>query len=468
MFRRFLIPLLATLVLGACATAPGDPPIRDRIKLPDTLPDTLGDQGLLVGVIAADGVANSLFERYAFSRADVQIDDIIYTNAVRNNYLVLPLPPGDHVLEALHIYRSADDRTTIRYPLKNKFRIASGQATNMGVILLVTRRLNENARTDGKYWRILVDNTADMGAYLHKEYPKLAADLRTAAPVFAHENKFADALWLEGLRRELSRVALSWSEDMQTAQHVGGQVGTIARLLRDTQGKVAAIDVLDTGTTAEMLSCSGDDQRFVCSSAEPALYFVHDSKVEKRSLPAPAKHAWVHTFPPQGLVLIDQNMTVLSSTDNGTTWTKHVWHAPKSPLIPLAPIKFENGKNGYYVYSAIVVDPLAPQVLYREYARPGYRKVPIPNMKSWQRLMETPEGLLIGPQNATSSDDTATLYFRPLGKTEWQARPLPGKRCFYLNRRADKEGTLQISCDGKRLYSTDSARTWTENAASGQ
>lgn len=464
MVRLILIAIITLLGSAACATAPGTQvPVEQRVKMPDAPPNKLENQGLLVAAIAAHAIAANPIERLSFSLAGVQIDRTYYTNAVRDNYMVLPLKPGEYTLEALHVYRSTEDRAPTYYPLRFKFRIVSNQATNLGTIAFLPVRGAQPS--EGRYLKLLVDNTDEMTAYLRKQYPALAASLRPTAPVLASDVKFVDSSLLEAMRRDIAREAWLWLEEPNTAHYVGGEIGTIAKLLRDTRGKVAAIDVMENKTTSAMRSCSGHDERFVCSSAEPALYFVKDGKIAKRALPAPAQHVWVHAYPPRGLVLVDQNMTVYLSSDDGDTWKKYVWHKRPEPLSYLAHISFANGRNGYYIYSTFTADPLVPEVIYSEYAREGFTKVDIPKLKGWQRLLETPQGLLVGPQNTDKADGTAKLYFRPAGRSEWQPRPLPGKRCFFLRHEKENSDKLLIQCDGKPFSSVDAGGAWTENAA---
>jgi len=80
-------------------------------------------------------------------------------------------------------------------------------------------------------------------------------------------------------------------------------------------------------------------------------------------------------------------------------------------------------------------------------------------------LIETSHGLLLGPLNPERKDDDAILYFRPAGQGAWQARALPGKRCFYLQRERDSTDTLRLYCDQKFFTSTDAGRTWSEKVA---
>jgi hypothetical protein len=463
MTYRIVIGLIALVGLGACTTPPPQQqqPGERNVKAPEVRPDVLSDHGLLVAVVAGKGVANTTFEQLGFSLAAVEIDNIRYNDAVQGNYLVLPLKPGDYTLQALHVYRSLDDRAGTRYPLGFKFQIVKGQATNLGAIALVRQQAKEK---EGYFWKVRIDNTDDMAAYLHKQYPQVATNLRPAKPVLAGEAKYADSKLIETVRRDLARQAWLSSDDPNLVQYVGDEVGTIVRLLRNTQGKVAAFDVLDSGTTAAMLSCSGHDQRFVCSSAEPALYFVEGGNVKKRPLPLPVKHVWVHTFPPRGLVLVDERMNVYSSRDDGATWSKYVWYSRKEPLHHLASIKFANGKNGYYVYSTFTADPLAPQVIYYDHARATYRAIDIPKTNAWHRLIETPQGLLLGPHNLERKDTRSTVYFQPAGRSDWQARALPGNRCVLLHRADERNGKLNVYCDSKLYESVDAGNAWSERS----
>ena len=456
MSRRGWICFAAMAQLAACASRPA----LHQVKAPDAPPEALDGEGLLVATIAANHLATTAFEKLGFSMASAQIGDAYYANAVRESVLVLPLKPGDYKLNALLVRRNPDERGETRYPLEFPFHISEGQSTNLGVVALIGQ-----PGQPGKYWKVLVDNTDEIAAHLRARHPKLAASLRPATPVLARENKYADSKLLESLRRDIAKDSWIGSEDPNVAQYVGGEVGTISRLLRDSQDRVAAFDVLDTGTTSSMLSCSGDGRRFVCGSAEPALYFVQGGKVEKRPVPFAARHLWVHTFAPNGLVLVDENMTIYSSSDNGASWGKHVWYARKDPLHPLASIKFANGRKGYYVYSTFTADPLAPQVLYSEFGAASYRPVDIPTMNDWQRLVETSEGLLIGPHRATTGDNPAVLYLRAAGKPAWQSLPLPGKRCFFLQHEKGGAESLAVFCDSKRFASNDGARTWAEKTA---
>src|SRR5262245_3921644 len=464
MTYRILL-VLTVLVAGACATTPQQQQLRAverQTKASEVTPDVLSEHGLLVGVIAAKSVSNSAIEQIGFSLAAVDIDGVRYNNAVRENYLVLALKPGDYTLEALHIYRNLDDRSGTRYPLGYKFQIVKGQATNLGAMALVRQ---EGKDKEGRYWKVRIDNTEDMTAHLQRYYPQVAANLRPSKPVLAPDGKYADSKMIEAVRRDIGRQAWIFSEDPFLVQYAGDELGTIVKLLRTTQGKVAALDVLDTGTTAAMHSCSGHDQRFVCSSAEPALYFVEGGSVKKRPLPFPAKHVWVHTFAPRGLVLVDEHMTVYSSRDDGATWSKYVWHPRKEPLHPIASIKFANGRNGYYVYSTFSADPLAPQIIYYDNDRGTYRAIDIPKSNSWHRLIETSQGLLLGPHNFDRKDTRATLYFQAAGRTDWQPRPLPGNRCVLLARAEERTGKLSVFCDSKFYESTDGGSAWSEKTS---
>jgi hypothetical protein len=114
------------------------------------------------------------------------------------------------------------------------------------------------------------------------------------------------------------------------------------------------------------------------------------------------------------------------------------------------------------VYSTFDADPLAPQVLYSEFGPASYRPVDIPKMSDWQRLVETSEGLLIGPHRGGAADNPAVMYLRAAGKPSWQPLPLPGKRCFFLQHEKGSTESFAVFCDSKRFATHDGAHTWAE------
>jgi hypothetical protein len=83
-----LLLLLSTLWLVSCATT-----APSRIEQV-TVPETIGDQGLLVGSLAGRAVAANLVERQSFPRASLRVDGVLYRGAVHDGYIVLPLAAG--------------------------------------------------------------------------------------------------------------------------------------------------------------------------------------------------------------------------------------------------------------------------------------------------------------------------------------------------------------------------------------
>ena len=116
-----------------------------------------------------------------------------------------------------------------------------------------------------------------------------------------------------------------------------------------------------------MISCSGSGQRFLCSSAEPALYFVQGAKVQKRELPAPARFVWVHTFAPSGIVLVDEKMNLFLAL--GLTQGKQEpmaderielgWFAKDQLGAMVRRGEIQDGKTlvGYFMWLQYLADP---------------------------------------------------------------------------------------------------------------
>jgi hypothetical protein len=459
---RLLIGLSAAHLLASCATpgaVPGAPnaaapsaPAVVRIPRQPTLDSR--EQGLLVGAIAGRAVASNYFERLWFLRAVLKINGVSYVGAINDGYLALPLKVGDYELQALETQKNASDKNMTSYPIHIKFRVQAGQATNLGLIVL-TRGAGE-----GKFHRSIIDNTADITERLKHDQRGLFDALDPQAPVVT----VSDTVYLKGqaieqLQRDIARDAFTRSDADTKAAYTYGELGTIAKAVRDSQQRVVGFEALHTGTYASMFSCAGQSDRYVCSSVEPALYLVHGTQVDQIKLPSPSLHWWVDAFAPAGIALVDENMSIFRSQDDGRTWTKSSWFAVKEPLKPTTRIKSYNGKSGFYLYSVDKIDPLAPVALYSNYIiQDSYTKVDMPDLAVWDTLIEVKDTLFVGPA-FSSSKDHSLVYVRLRGSNQWEERQLPDINCQNLQRPDDSDD-VTVLCSRKRYRSHDQGRTW--------
>ena len=451
---------VATLVLAACsAPAPAPsasggsnaPPAVVNVPTQPTIDPR--EQGLLVGVIAGSAVAGNSHERLWFLRAVLKINGTSYLGAVGDGNVLVPLKAGDYELQSVETQKHPSDKNLTAYPLNIKFRIQAGRATNLGLIAL-TRQPGE-----GKFARSIIDDTAELTAQLRRDRPDLFNALDPQSPVIGVAGTaYIKPDAVEKLRRDIARDAFTRTDNDPSVVYTFGEVGTIAKTLRDSQQRVVGFEALPTGTTARMFSCTGQNDRFVCSSSEPALYLVHATKVEKVALPAASRTWWVDAFAPAGIVLVDENMSIFRSRDDGRTWSKSSWFAVKQPLASTTRIKAYNGKSGFYLYSLDKIDPLAPTVLFSSYGHEGYSRIDLPDLSVWDSLIEVGDALAVGPVYSNAKDKSL-FYLRPPASAQWEERQLPDVGCISLQRAGDG-GDMTVLCSRKRYRSHDQGRSW--------
>jgi hypothetical protein len=447
--------LLAALVLASCA-APGAAPNAGAtlatVHVPKQLSFDGRTQGLVVGVLAGSALASNYHERLWFLRAVVKINGVSYVGAVNDGFLVLPLAAGDYELQFVETQKNVSDKSLTAYPVNYKFRVQAGRATSLGLVAF-TRAVGE-----GKFQRAVIDNSEEITARLRREQKAIFDALDPRAPIVAADAAYAQAPAIEQLRREIARDAFTRTDSDTGVSYAFGEVGTIAKAVRDSQQRVMGFEALATGTTARMFSCAGEGERFVCSSDEPALYRVRATKVDRIALPAFSGRWWVEAFAPAGIVLVDENMSIFRSGDDGRTWTRDSWFAAKQPLASTVRIRAYNGKSGFYLYSIDKIDPLAPVALFSPYGGGGYRRIDVPDLPVWDKLIEVGDALAVGPA-FSNVKERSLIYLRPLASDRWEERQLPDINCLGLQRVDD--GDITVLCSRKRYRSHDLGRTWT-------
>ena len=128
-------------------------------------------------------------------------------------------------------------------------------------------------------------------------------------------------------------MELAWEGDMtRTVQHVGGQLGALARVGTSASGKLELFPI-ESGTLAGLDWCTFDQDRGVCPLPESSYLLVRGSTVTQKPWPAgSAKPALLRVFGRSGIVAVDRNGLVWISLDDGATWKSHSWLALKEPM----------------------------------------------------------------------------------------------------------------------------------------
>jgi hypothetical protein len=202
---------LVVLVLGLCTAFQG---CSTPSVIPE-LPRTLADKGLLVARLYVPG--SSLWDN-----AQINIDGKLSGANLRDGYVAIALPPGEHKFVQLrvegqqltrydpkdqsflkakggggyHYYYIPGGSTIIHFTtlsVNRTFTIEAGRITNLGLIVYLSADdpAKQRATVDQRkeYYTIPVDNNAEISTYLETNYPDLMATLQDRAPKLASEDR---------------------------------------------------------------------------------------------------------------------------------------------------------------------------------------------------------------------------------------------------------------------------------------
>src|SRR5262245_48523430 len=347
--------------------------IEGCARMPVNVPSNVGTAGLGVAEIRSTfidvtGSTRSLITGEYQSLLAPEINGTTYARALRDGYLVLTLPPGEYRLTNLNHGTAVASFTswlapfsqsaTTAYPLDIKFTVERGRATYLGKLYLYAPK-----HGNGKYAAVAVDDSKGMSAYLQAMYPQLYASL-ISPELLAGPQEYVDAAQLAILRKAIAArkvrdmsallispgatksddwqaraiasrelMELAWEGDMtRTVQHVGGQLGTLARLAPNAGGRME-ITPVESGTLAGLDWCTFDQDRGVCPLPDSGYLLVRGSSTAQKPWPArSAKPALLRVFGRNGIVAVDPNGAVWVSLDDCDSWKSHAWLSLKEPL----------------------------------------------------------------------------------------------------------------------------------------
>ena len=437
-YTRINFTLLITLgLLAACAshtvtTAPISP--------------ELSQQGLLVAKLSSDN-------KDRFPLAQVQINTKIYKNNYHDGgYIVIALAPGVYTVNSVISLTQGD---TVTYPMDKKFHIEAGKASNLGVLFFLT-----DVKDAKKYTLSQLDNTEEAQRYLQAAHPALYAALHHKVPQLV-PGQYLEAPELMALRKEIALRAGAGkgTEAITDGEFVTGPLGTLARIQKGPQG-TNKIDMIETYTLEDV-----DHQR--CGIARRRLACVLGGRLitmngaERRAQPLPSPMAAVdraHVFGARGMVLTDRRLHIFSSLDHGLSWGRYDDAVLNEPLDRDARMDFENGAQGFYIYST----GRDRTVLYSPYAQLAYKKMELPTMvQRVERLREFNGGVIIGPEFTERGD--AILYIGSFDPPQWVERRIPATQCTQIQLEDRSGEKLSAVCLAQTYYSNDGGRTWTKS-----
>lgn len=445
------------------------------------LPQTLNDKGLLVARLYVPG--SSLWEN-----AQINIDGKLSSANLRDGYVAIALPPGEHQLVQLrvegqqltryeppeaslrkakggggyHYYYIPGGTTVIHFTtlsVNRRFTIEAGKITNLGLIVYLPADdpNKQRATVDQKkeYYTIPLDNNAEIATYLETNYPALMAKLEDRSPKLATGGPlFLPPAKLPELRRAIASLEsrsgkLITSGDVSVAY---GDAGTLVSVKIGTDKK-AIVTVLDTGTLANIVDARQNGQRLLFLTSNARIFSLDQGTLAQISLPEHVQPLRMAAPNANDLVVVDNRMRILTSTDFGQTWTKH-----EGALLDRArnDIGLAPDDDGAYIYLGSTGVPTS--ILYAQAGAAAPRRISAPQQqgvpgRSRNVMVARRAGLFI-------ISDERDFYFRATGNQRWDVYSKPGTKCKSMG--IGPTGVeLSIECDGISHESKDSGKTWT-------
>ena len=472
---RFLAVVASLAALAGCASTGSVPDI----------PSGLVNSGLLVARLYVPGTL-------AWENAQINIDGKLYGSNVRDGYVGIALPPGQHHFVQLRVegrqlsstqshearfrqvrgggyraptYTYTPGSTYVTYyttlAVDRKFMIEESKVTNLGLLVYLPVSPPAGAASSapagqGKRFQVVaVDNNAEMKTYLETNYPVLMSSIGEQSLQLA-PGKYLDIARLPELRRAIAASEFKSGKVVTnaTATVAYGDAGTLVMLRRTAGGQLGKAEVLNTGTLADIVDAVRDDERMLFLTSEGKLLSVDDGKLAVAGVPFRVHAVRLAAFSDGGLAIIDNRLRVLRSRDRGATWIRH-----ENAMI-------DTPRNDIGI--AGDVDNL--------YITLGTRGIPsrILNLRvgdAAPALIDPPSGggakaagrsLLVSREAGLflmlSGQD---FYFRPQSGDRWQQQSMPGQKCKPVV--FDQTGRkLGVECDGIKYESGDSGQNWSK------
>ncbi len=473
MRRRFhvMVFLLLLAALQACTTSS---PIPD-------LPATLGGKGLLVARLYVPGSS-------AWNNARINIDGKLYGSNLRDGYVAIALDPGEHNFVQLRVegqrlsnyepqdpalrkvrgggaptyYYVPGGTTTIYYTtlsVGRRFTIEADQITNLGLIVYLSADdpTKQRATTgDSKEYRVVpLDNSAEISYYLETNYPALMATLKERSPKLA-PGSYLDSKRLPELRRFIAIQESRGAKFIknETASALYGDAGTLAVSRTGADGK-RTVEVLDTGTLANIVDARRDGERMIFLTSDAKLLTLENGRLAQTSVPYRIHPVRLSSLGNDSVAIVDNRMSILISQDRGKTWSKYDGAMIEKPRNDIGLVA---DGQGAYVYlgnrgipSSILYlrsGAATPQVI----NTPQYRQSV--NTTSYNTVIAREAGLFI-------IYNERDFYFWSRKSHRWELHSKPAFKCKAIG--FDASGfDLTVECDGTTYESGNSGLTWSK------
>ncbi len=478
--RRLCAAVLVAL-LAACANNASVPDIPARLY---------DDKGLLVARLYVPGTL-------AWENAQVNIDGTLYNSSVRDGYVGIALKPGEHNFVQLRIqgrhlsrldpaeeespfrlvrggggggYRAptyiyTPGATTVVWyttlSVNRKFVVESGKVTNLGLMVYLPAPPSAGApSTDGKRFVVInVDNTAEMKMYLETNYPELMATIAERTPKLAPA-RYLEAQRLKDLRRLIAANEVKTGKlvENSTTAVAYGDAGTLVMMKRAADKKIAGIEVLDTGTLADIVDAVKDEERLLFLTSEGKLLSLESGKLSAAGVPFKVHAVRLAVFRDGSLAIIDNHMRVLRSHDHGITWTRH-----EEGMIDSARNDMSIAGDVDDIYVTLGLTGMPARILNVRAADAPPRLIEPPAPTAGTKGITGQARVSVRDSGLFMQFAGRDFFFRPAATGKWQQQSLPGELCKPIV--FDDAGRrLSIECNGVRYRSDDSGKSWSRDS----
>lgn len=462
--------LLAGLVQG-CVTASSVP----------ELPETLGENGLLVGKVYMPG-------SHRWGNSQVTINGRVHNASLRDGYLALSLAPGEYTLQNLRTegwnekvshntiaspfvpvrssgggYRApvyvpgtTSYRTvyTVYYttlPINQKFTIAAGKITSVGMYVFLT-----GPKEPKKFITVQLDNTREMRHYLDTNYPALMGGI-TDKNIILASGKYIEAAKLPTLRQLIAAKEIGAGRLIpgRNTTITYGNAGTIV-VLRPDKGKKDAppkAEILDTGTLADINDVQFQGERLNFLTADGQILTFDNNTLNRQTIPYQVQPLRFRYFGQHGIVVVDNRRRLLLTNNNGQNWSRYEGVMLEKPSN-LTEITATH--DGIYLYSA---DGVPKSISFHGHNQAAHVIIPPPSERgripayARGRLVATDAGLFIDYFGA------GEFHFKPTGKNDWQLRSTPAEKCGRIVYEPAGR-VLNVRCEKTGYRSDDAGQNW--------
>jgi len=473
-FRSLRASVTALLLATSTACAS-----RAIPELPSQLEE---HDGLLVARLYVLGLR-------AMENASVQIDGREISSAMRNGYIAIPLPAGEHRLSqfkamgqllrsdvieyapAIRPARVGYVPTDIYIPGASRpvhyttlgadrsFRIEAGRVTNLGLMVylpVVDPPDQKRATTDDsrRFNTVTLDNGVETSRFLETNYPELVRSLRSRDLLLA-PGKYVDPAKLPDVRRAIAYHELKGPNVVatQTRAVVYGRAATIVVLTRGPNDKDTHVEVLDTGTLADVVGAvrHGDRYTFVTSDAKALSW--DGQALTRAPLPERVQPLGLHPLGERGLMVIDMRMRILTAREPGAPWVDHQALMVGTPRDDVSVATEDAGD-----YISIGTRGLVPSLYYLKAGESVPQRVQPPDSVEGDGslgryfMVTRRAGLFV-------FYDSAQFLFRSKATQQWARHYMPNEKC--KGAKLDDEGReFTVECEGVKYRSVNSGATW--------